>query len=120
MLLRRLLEIIAKQSLDTETVFSTLPNRINTPELHIPLPDNQKFHFMNTFLNTATFDNARAITIDGLRVEFNHGWGLVRASNTTPCLVLRFEANDETAMKSIQQTIKQQLLKVDPTLPIPF
>jgi phosphomannomutase/phosphoglucomutase len=68
----------------------------------------------------ASFEGASVITIDGLRVDWPDGWGLVRASNTTPVLVLRFEADNEAALKRIQQIFRQQLLAVNPALKLPF
>ena len=76
--------------------------------------------FMEKLLNGAHFENARVATIDGLRVEFERGWGLVRASNTTPCLVLRFEADDELALSSIQDEFRRVMLQADPSLSLPF
>ena len=68
----------------------------------------------------AHFDNATVITIDGMRVEFDDGWGLVRASNTTPSLVLRFEARDELALSRIQDEFRRVMLQADPSLSLPF
>jgi phosphomannomutase/phosphoglucomutase len=71
-------------------------------------------------LDVARFENATVVTIDGMRVEFDDGWGLVRASNTTPCLVLRFEARDELALNRIQDEFRRVMLQVDPSLSLPF
>jgi phosphomannomutase/phosphoglucomutase len=60
------------------------------------------------------------ITIDGIRVNYANGWGLVRPSNTTPCLVLRFEANDEDTLNEIQNTFREKMLAVDSSLQLPF
>ena len=65
-------------------------------------------------------DRIQLATIDGLRAEFERGWGLVRASNTVPCLVLRFEADDELALSTIQDEFRRVLLQVDPGLSLPF
>ena len=75
---------------------------------------------MDKFIAEARFENADAITIDGIRVNYTNGWGLIRPSNTTPCLVLRFEANDENTLKEIQNIFREQLLAVDSTLSLPF
>ena len=75
---------------------------------------------MQRFSEQANFPEARLITIDGLRVEFAHGWGLIRASNTTPCLVARFEARDNTSLRAIQDLFKRQLHALDQALAIPF
>ena len=75
---------------------------------------------MQRFSDQAHFPGARLIVIDGLRVEFHHGWGLLRASNTTPCLVARFEANDGAGLSEIQALFKAQLLALDASLSVPF
>jgi phosphomannomutase/phosphoglucomutase len=75
---------------------------------------------MEKLLNSAHFDNARVITVDGMRVEFDDGWGLVRASNTTPCLVLRFEADHEIALSRIQDEFRRVMLQADASLSLPF
>ena len=110
-------------SQSSETVseqFSAIPNSINTPEIKIPILDAEKFSFMQRFSEQASFPQARLIVIDGLRVEFAHGWGLIRASNTTPCLVARFEAEDDASLSKIQALFKTQLQAVDKDLAIPF
>ncbi|WP_244670095.1 hypothetical protein [Coxiella endosymbiont of Amblyomma nuttalli] len=66
------------------------------------------------------FEDAEVITIDGLRVEFENGWGLVRPSNTSPYLILRFEANTKDELKRIEEMSRTQLLNIDSTLKLPF
>jgi phosphomannomutase / phosphoglucomutase len=66
------------------------------------------------------FQKGELITVDGLRVEFKDGWGLIRASNTTPCLVLRFEADNESALARIQSEFKAVILVAAPELQVPF
>lgn len=116
----RLLEIISKSDLTVSEQFKLIPNSVNTPELKITIPDDQKFLFMQRFSELAEFPEARVITIDGLRVEFAKGWGLLRASNTTPCLVARFEAEDENNLEQIQQTFKKQIRLLNAELELPF
>ncbi len=116
----RLLEILSISADDAHKQFSDVPNSINTPEIKIPIFEDKKFEFMQLFAERAQFPNAELIVIDGLRVEYEHGWGLLRASNTTPCLVARFEAQDEASLSKIQAAFKQQLLAVDHDLIIPF
>jgi phosphomannomutase/phosphoglucomutase len=93
---------------------------MNTPELYVAIADEEKFAFMERLLQKAQFGGGQTNTIDGLRVDFEDGWGLVRPSNTTPNLVLRFEANDELALFRIQGVFREQLLAVEPTLQLPF
>ena len=116
----RLLEILANDARNTSEIFAALPDSMNTPELNVPMAEGQPRVFMEKLLNGAHFEHARVATVDGLRVEFDDGWGLVRASNTMPCLVLRFEADDELAMSRIQDEFHSVMLQVDPNLSLPF
>ena len=118
----RLLEILAGDlhGRTPEEVFATLPKSVSTPELKIEMAEGEHYKFMDQLREQATFEGASVITIDGLRVDWPDGWGLVRASNTTPVLVLRFEADNEAALKRIQQVFRKQLLAVDRTLKLPF
>lgn len=116
----RLLEILSRSSDAVHTQFLSIPNSVNTPEIKIPIMDDEKFEFMQRFSAEARFPDAELIVIDGLRVEFASGWGLVRASNTTPCLVARFEAQDDLALRDIQAQFKTQLQALDEHLMIPF
>lgn len=117
----RLLEILARTEEDIDTVFSAIPDSINTPELKIPVSEHEKFPLMEKIIANAQFEQADDInTIDGLRVSFASGWGLVRPSNTTPCLVLRFEAETQLALDHIKQLFKNFLLALEPKLDVPF
>ncbi len=116
----RLLEIVSSSSDTVSEQFAAIPNSVNTPEIKISIVDDEKFVFMQRFSEQAHFPDAQRITIDGLRVEFSHGWGLIRASNTTPCLVARFEAQDVASLSAIQALFKTQLHEVDDSLVIPF
>ncbi|STX50394.1 phosphomannomutase [Legionella busanensis] len=116
----RLLEIVSESLLSVNDQFLMIPDSVNTPEIKIIIDEDDKFNFMQRFSELAEFNMAKIIKIDGIRVEFEHGWGLIRASNTTPCLVARFEAQDKTSLDSIQQLFKQELLRVGKDLAIPF
>lgn len=116
----RLLEIISSSQLTVSEQFDAIPNSVNTPELKIAIADEDKFIFMKQFSEQAHFSDAQIITIDGLRVEFNNGWGLLRASNTTPCLVARFEAVDMEQLVRIQEIFKKQMHLLDANLKLPF
>ncbi|KTD27156.1 MULTISPECIES: phosphomannomutase/phosphoglucomutase [Legionella] len=116
----RLLEIISLSEQSVSEQFATIPNSVNTPEIKIPIAEEEKFAFMQRFSEQAKFPNANIITIDGLRVEFQHGWGLLRASNTTPCLVARFEAKDHESLKQIQILFKSELQEIDKNLVVSF
>lgn len=116
----RLLEILAADGQKSAAVFAQLPDGVSTPELNVLMAEGEHFRLMQRLLANARFGGARLITLDGLRVEFADGWGLVRASNTTPSLVLRFEADDAEALRRIQDEFRQQLLGLDPELDLPF
>ena len=100
--------------------FALLPCFLSTPEIKIPIAEDKKFGFMKAFSAAPHFASADRILIDGLRVEFESGWGLVRASNTTPCLVARFEANTPHALEEIQAVFRTALLALDDSLVLPF
>jgi len=116
----RLLEILSVSEQSVSEQFAAIPNSVNTPEIKIPIAEEDKFTFMQRFSEQAKFPNANIITIDGLRVEFQHGWGLLRASNTTPCLVARFEAKDQESLKQIQILFKSELQEIDKNLVVSF
>ncbi|WP_028389190.1 phosphomannomutase/phosphoglucomutase [Legionella fairfieldensis] len=116
----RLLEIISASEQTVSEQFAAIPNSINTPEIKIPIAEEHKFDFMQRFSEQAKFPDAQLITIDGLRVEFANGWGLLRASNTTPCLIARFEASDHASLKQIQTLFKSQLQNIDKNLVVSF
>jgi phosphomannomutase/phosphoglucomutase len=116
----RLLELLSKDKRNPQEIFDALPNSINTPELNIKLKEGEHYRFIESFTKSARFDGAEITSIDGVRADFADGWGLVRASNTTPSLVLRFEANSQAGLQRIQNAFREQMLKVDGKLPLPF
>lgn len=118
----RLLEILASDldGRDADAIFATLPKGVSTPELKLPMSEGENHPFIARFQKQAHFEGARLTTIDGMRADWSDGWGLVRASNTTPVLVLRFDAANEEALERIQQTFREQLLALDPKLTLPF
>jgi phosphomannomutase / phosphoglucomutase len=116
----RLLEIISRNA-DASSVLEALPDSVNTPELQISMQEGEPHRLIAELQQSAQFQDAiEIITIDGLRVEYADGFGLMRASNTTPVITLRFEADNETALARIQQTFKQVLISAKPDLKIPF
>lgn len=117
----RLLEIMTQNNHhNLSALFKTFPNSVNTPEINIAIAEDKKFSFIEQLKLEHGFLDAQLITVDGIRVELVDGWGLVRASNTTPCLVLRFEASSESALARIQASFKQIILRLAPELSIPF
>ena len=106
----RILEIIAESDVD---VFETIPNMFSTPEINIPAADKKKFTLVEDFIKSSNFKGAKIIDIDGIRVEFDKGWGLLRASNTSPVLVLRFEAETYKYLEEIKQIFYENLKSVN-------
>ncbi len=116
----RLLEILGKDERPATEVFASLPDSVNTPELNIAMQEGEPPRFIERLLASAHFEGAQVSTIDGLRADFKDGWGLVRASNTTPVLVLRFEADDQAALTRIMEEFRRVLLQTEPGLSLPF
>ncbi len=112
----RILEIITSKVESTHEIFSSIPNSFNTPELSIEVEDSKKFEVIEKFSQQISKRGFLKITIDGVRVEFTNGWGLVRASNTTPNIVLRFEADNKSSLIKIRNTIIQCLWEAEPQL----
>ena len=116
----RLLEILSR-SADPSAVLNALPNSSSTPELQIKLQEGENFALIDKLLAQADFPQAKeVITIDGLRVEYADGFGLARSSNTTPVVVLRFEADNAEALARIQTDFRRVLLAAKPDLVLPF
>lgn len=116
----RLLEILASAPELPDEVLHALPKGTSTPEIKIDAPDGDPHSFVETFREGAFFEGGRMSTIDGLRVDWPDGWGLVRASNTTPVLVLRFDADNHDALLRIQHAFRERLLQIKPDLALPF
>ena len=114
----RLIEVIKDSSSSLSTMFDQLPKAYSTPEVNINVDEQKKFKIVKDFVSQSNFGEGEKITIDGLRVNFNDGWGLLRASNTTPKLVLRFEANSPERLNEIQNIFLNQLKKIDETINI--
>jgi phosphomannomutase/phosphoglucomutase len=116
----RLLEILSRQA-DAGAVLNALPNVLSTPELHIRMNEGEPHPFVERLRSRAKFDGAReVIALDGLRVEYDDGFGLVRASNTTPVVMLRFEADNAQAMARIQEEFRRILREALPEAVLPF
>ena len=116
----RLLEILAAQPATPTETLNALPDGVSTAEIKVDAPDGDPHSFVERFRQAARFDGGRLSTIDGLRVDYDDGWGLVRASNTTPVLVLRFDADSREALARIQADFRAQLLALKPDLKLPF
>jgi len=118
----RLLELLSEDPMQRRAteVFSALPNREGTAEILVEMNEGECIPFIRQLSGEGRFDGADIITIDGLRAEYPNGWGLVRASNTTPGLTLRFEADTVDELHDIKQIFKQQMLQIKPTLILLF
>ncbi|MGA1677462.1 MAG: phosphomannomutase/phosphoglucomutase [Pseudomonadales bacterium] len=116
----RLLEILSRVA-DGNEVLKALPNAVSTPELNIQMREGEPFELVRRLREQAHFAEAReVITLDGVRVEFSDGFGLARPSNTTPVVVLRFEADDAVGLARIQQEFRRAITAVWPGVELPF
>jgi phosphomannomutase / phosphoglucomutase len=116
----RLLEIVSKHA-DANAPLKALPNAVCTPELNWKLAEGEPHKLIEGLTRTAKFEGAKeVITIDGLRVEYADGFGLARASNTTPVIVLRFEAETEAALARIQNDFRRVLQAAKPEVALPY
>ena len=116
----RLLEILARHA-DPSALLNALPDAIATPELHLHCAEGENYRLIDRLQKQAKFPDAvRVIDIDGLRVEYADGFGLMRSSNTTPLIVLRFEADSTAAIERIQAQFRAALLAVKPDATLPF
>jgi phosphomannomutase/phosphoglucomutase len=116
----RLLEIMTLRDQSLDDIFASFPVLPATPELKIEVPEESKFSLIEKLAKQADFSSGKITTLDGIRVDFAKGWGLVRASNTSPCLTLRFEGETEQVVEHLQQVFKRELLKIDSNLRFPF
>ncbi len=116
----RLLEILSNADEEPHEILAALPGGVSTPELRLNMHEDKHAAFMATLNEIADFGDGEVGTIDGIRVDFADGWGLIRPSNTTPCLVMRFEADNEAALKRIQEQFRTQLLNLDRELMLPY
>ena len=112
----RFLELMDHGSCSSQSILESLPVTCSTNELFIAVGEDEKFDLMRRIEEQADFPGATINTLDGVRVDFPAGWGLVRASNTTPNLVLRFEADSPAELDNIMENFRQLLLQVDPGL----
>lgn len=116
----RLIELLAKQDQTPQAIFDALPDSINTPELRLEFAEGEHYVFMDKLKEVAEFANAQVSKIDGLRVDYDDGFGLIRPSNTTPILVMRFEADSQTAIERIQNDFATAIGQIDADIAMPF
>ena len=115
----RLLEIISNDDRPVQALFDELPNAVNTPELHIEMAEGEPHRLVPELIEAADFGDAAVSTLDGIRVDFADGFGLARASNTTPVIVLRFEGDDEAALTRIVSDFRELFKQVAPQVQFP-
>lgn len=116
----RLLELLSMEERDAESIFGAFPVSLSTPEITVHVPDDEKFALIDRLSTEGQFGDGKISKIDGVRVDYPAGWGLVRASNTTPNLVLRFEANTEEELERMKTLFREQLLAMDSSIEATF
>jgi phosphomannomutase/phosphoglucomutase len=116
----RLLEILSLDYRTSAEVFAELPESLTTPEYALEMEEGRANQVMAAIEKLPDLPGARMVKIDGLRAEFEQGWGLVRASNTLPALLFRFEANSEEDLAHVQSIFRDMITKIDPSLRPPF
>lgn len=116
----RLLEILGIEDRHSDEVFADFPEDVSTPELNVEVTESSKFGIMERLGQDGQFGDGNISTIDGIRVDYADGWGLCRASNTTPVLVLRFEAETDEGLERIKGIFREQLQKAAPDIAADF
>ena len=112
----RLIKILIENESELSELLAEFPDGFTTPEINLDVDEDKKFQIVDEFKKSASFENASVSILDGLRVEYEHGWGLLRASNTTPKLVLRFEGTSQKSLDDIIQKFNDEFQKVHPNL----
>ena len=116
----RILEIIVESDRAASELFAELPGGVVTPEIHIPLDEEQHQTAMEKILSAVNFEDAKITTLDGLRADFSDSWGLIRPSNTVPALVLRFEGENDAALEAVKEKFRQLLQAAGTNLEVSF
>jgi len=116
----RLCEVLSDDSRLPSAVFAEIPDTVNTPELRIEMQEEEHHALIRELVAQGDFSGGELCNIDGVRVDFEDGFGLARASNTTPTVILRFEADTEPALRRIQNLYREQILALRPKLALPF
>ena len=116
----RVLELLSARSGPASEALGGFRTGCRTEELRLPVPEAAKFSLMDRIIALADFEQAEIIEIDGLRVEYADGWGLIRSSNTSPALLCRFEADSQERLEAIQTEFRELILRADASLQPPF
>ena len=112
----RLIKILIENESELAELLAEFPDGFTTPEINLDVDEDKKFQIVDEFKKSASFENASVSMLDGLRVEYEDGWGLLRASNTTPKLVLRFEGTSQKSLDGIIRKFDEEFQKVHPNL----
>jgi phosphomannomutase/phosphoglucomutase len=116
----RLCELLTRLDQTPGEVFAEIPDTVNTPELRLEMNEGEHHQLVSELVEAAQFDDAVVSTIDGVRADFSDGFGLIRASNTTPTVIMRFEASSSVQLAAIQKKFRDLILAVRPGLELPF
>ena len=116
----RLAEILSTHGDSLDATIEEFPATVNTPEILIPVAERDKFDLMEKIVRNCDFSSGKTNTMDGIRVDFTDGWGLVRASNTNPALTARFEADTQESLDTIMTEFREQIALVEPALELHF
>lgn len=115
----RFLESASRNPSNFTNFFDTLPPTCSTPEIEVPVPDSEKFDLVDALGRLSSFGEGEVNRTDGIRVDYPDAWGLLRASNTSPKIVMRFEANSPSRLRETQELFIEQLRRVAPHLQTP-
>ena len=116
----RLLEILATASSGFGDIVAALPQSRSTPAIHIALESKIRKKIMRALVSNADFPGARITTLDGLRVDYADGWGLVHNSTTESALSLRFEGNDDASLERVKGVLRKAIADAEPGIDLPF
>lgn len=116
----RLCELLSTIDQSPQEVFASLPDTVNTPELRLEMDEGEHYKLMEELNRKANFKDGKVSQIDGLRVDFKDGFGLIRPSNTTPTLIMRFEARSQSGLEKIQKQFRGLLMATRDSLSLPF
>jgi phosphomannomutase/phosphoglucomutase len=116
----RLAEILSTNGVSLDETLAELPSSVSTPEIIIPVEESRKFPIMDSIVKNCVFPEGKINTLDGIRVDYKDGWGLLRASNTSAALTARFEATSESTLEVVKQDFRTQIALAQPELELPF
>ena len=112
----RLIELLSKKDRTLSDIFTAYPSTLNTPEIKVSTTEDRKFEIIDRLADAGGFEGGKISTIDGVRVDYEDGWGLIRASNTSPVLTLRFEGENVAALERIKKVFQDRLSTIEPNL----